>query len=134
MYKTYNCIQCANESRFKYAKKNLYCSIKCQQLFERNERINKWLNEGIDWADSRRVPDWALSAISDRQGYKCSVCGIHEHNKKPLRLECDHIDGNASNNHIDNLRLICPNCHSQTDTYKNKNRGKGRKHRRLMLE
>ena len=40
-------------------------------------------------------------------------------------LELDHTDGNPLNNQLDNLRLICPNCHAQTETYKGKNMGSG---------
>ena len=58
---------------------------------------------------------------------QCSSCGISEWNNRPITLEIEHIDGNWSNNKEDNLTLICPNCHSQTDTYRAKNKGKGRK-------
>jgi len=43
--------------------------------------------------------------------------------KKQIPLEIDHIDGHCTNNERSNLRLICPNCHAQTDTYKGKNIG-----------
>ena len=46
-------------------------------------------------------------------------------------MELEHKDGNSSNNSLDNVCLLCPNCHSQTDTYKNKNKGNGRHYRRL---
>lgn len=42
----------------------------------------------------------------------------------PIPIELDHIDGNPSNNVRTNLRLICPNCHAQTPTYKGKNAGR----------
>ena len=57
-------------------------------------------------------------------GEKCSECGCASSwNGKPLTLELDHIDGDSMHNHKDNLRLLCPNCHSQTDTYRAKNKG-----------
>ena len=54
--------------------------------------------------------------------YKCSECGIFEWNGKPLILEMDHIDGNRNNHTLNNLRLLCPNCHSQTNTFGSKNK------------
>ena len=53
---------------------------------------------------------------------ECAICGIKEWNNKQLNLELDHIDGNRVNHELKNLRLLCPNCHSQTDTYRSKNK------------
>lgn len=64
------------------------------------------------------------------KGYSCECCGISEWQGKEIGLQLDHIDGNADNNHEDNLRLLCPNCHSQTDTFGAKNKGNGRLYRR----
>ena len=52
----------------------------------------------------------------------CSVCGISSWNGQILNMELDHIDGNRTNHKLENLRLLCPNCHAQTDTYRSKNR------------
>ena len=52
----------------------------------------------------------------------CSVCGISSWNGQLLNMELDHIDGNRTNHKLENLRLLCPNCHAQTDTYRSKNR------------
>ena len=55
--------------------------------------------------------------------YKCKECGqLPIWNDKPLVLELDHIDGNPRNNLLENLRILCLHCHSQTDTYRSKNR------------
>jgi hypothetical protein len=56
---------------------------------------------------------------------QCALCGIEAlWLGEPLPLEVDHIDGDWRNNRIENLRLLCPNCHSTTDSYRG--RGKGR--------
>jgi Zn finger protein HypA/HybF involved in hydrogenase expression len=53
--------------------------------------------------------------------YKCSECGIFEWLGKELSLHIDHINGINNDNRLENLRFLCPNCHSQTDTYCGKN-------------
>ena len=60
----------------------------------------------------------------------CYTCGITEWSGKEIVLELEHVDGDSSNNAEENLSLICPNCHSQTSTYKNRNKGNGRHARR----
>lgn len=56
--------------------------------------------------------------------HKCSSCNLNTWKDRPIPLELDHIDGNHSNNNLDNLRLLCPNCHSLTDTFRGKNKKK----------
>lgn len=56
---------------------------------------------------------------------KCSCCGIDSWLGERIGLHLDHIDGDNSNHVLENLRLLCPNCHSQTDTYCGKNKIKG---------
>ncbi len=55
---------------------------------------------------------------------KCATCNINSWLKKELVLHLDHINGVNIDNRLNNLRLLCPNCHSQTDTYCGKNKGK----------
>lgn len=54
--------------------------------------------------------------------YKCNECGLTEWCNKPISLHLDHINGDNLDHRIENLRLLCPNCHSQTETYCSKNK------------
>ena len=56
--------------------------------------------------------------------YQCECCGNSEWNGLPIPLQVHHIDGNHFNNEINNLQLLCPNCHAQTDTFCGKNKSK----------
>ena len=57
--------------------------------------------------------------------YKCQRCGIDSWNGESITLELDHINGQNNDHRIENLRFLCPNCHSQTETYKGKNKNSG---------
>jgi HNH endonuclease len=48
---------------------------------------------------------------------RCEMCGLTEWRGEAIQLELDHIDGNRSNNMLSNLRMLCPNCHAQTETW-----------------
>lgn len=62
--------------------------------------------------------------LLEERGHRCEVCGLTEWMGLPIPIELDHIDGSSDNNTAANLRLICPNCHAQTATYKGSNMGK----------
>ena len=53
--------------------------------------------------------------------HKCEKCNLEEWNNLPIPLELDHINGINTDNRIENLQILCPNCHAQTDTYRGKN-------------
>jgi hypothetical protein len=124
---TYFCKTCGAESKVSHQKMNVYCSIACTaegKLLESIERAKQGL------VKERHTLRKVLSKLN---GYTCDVCGISEHNGKPIILQVDHTDGNAGDNSLSNLRLICPNCHSQSETFSGRNKGNGRAARGLPL-
>ena len=80
------------------------------------------------------VKDSSLSSHNIRkrlinEGWKearCESCKLEEWMGGPISLELDHINGDRFDNRIENLRILCPNCHAQTDTYRGKNISRGR--------
>ena len=56
--------------------------------------------------------------------YKCYNCGLQDWMGKPISLQLDHINGINNDNRLENLRLLCPNCHSQTNTFSGRNKKK----------
>ncbi len=126
-HSTYICKNCGTESKWSHQKFNIYCSNTCKGEAQFKETIERFkLGEVTERITLRKV-------LTEVRGYKCECCGITEHNNKPIVLQVDHVDGNAGNNMPSNLRLICPNCHSQTKSYGGGNKGNGRKARGLSL-
>lgn len=58
--------------------------------------------------------------------HKCFSCNLTDWLTEPIPLELHHIDGCRSNNKLENLTLLCPNCHAKTDTYRGRNKKVGR--------
>jgi len=132
------CLFCGKKFHPTYSSFGKYCSLKCQHKYLNKLRIDGWLNGVINPLNtSGLLTPWARRYLFEKFKNKCCLCGWSEINKTTgkVPLEIDHIDGNFRNNKIDNLRLLCPNCHSLTSTYKSLNKGKGRDNReRVAVE
>ena len=146
---------CGNKAKYILSNGKHCCSIKYQQcpaIKEKNKiGVNKMHEEGrgYKFTDIDRVKSHE-KAISESikkafvknstynnafikskfiefycDEYKCFECGIKDWNNKPIVLELEHIDGNNRNNMPENLKLLCPNCHSQTDTFRGRNINNG---------
>lgn len=131
----YTCKNCKSDFKFKgYSRNHIFCSINCNKEYRVKKAKEKHLERFELWIkgkslDVQKTRPMVRQFVSELRGYKCECCGISEWNGKPLTLWLDHIDGDASNDSPNNVRLMCPNCDSQSDTFGAKNYGRGRKSR-----
>lgn len=106
-----------DEDNIDYSHIQLGRSSNLNKTFERYSKediINKLkLPKLLQFNDKKRIIKFNIV-----QNTNCEICGIGRMwNNKILKLQLDHKDGNPTNNDPVNLRFLCPNCHTQTDTY-----------------
>ena len=123
------CNKCGKQIRAD--NKSGFCQ-KCLIEHRREEKVRNWLETGdtgftVDTTIRGAIRDYILQS----QNNQCAICGMNNiWNGAELNFVLDHIDGDASNSSRENLRLVCPNCDSQLDTYKSKNKNGARSYYR----
>lgn len=101
-----------------------FCSSKCSGEYRKESKYKNYLENQKDFIGNEISYKWLKPHILKEQDAKCAICKMPTTwNNKELHFILDHIDGDATNNTRSNLRLICPNCDSQLDTYKSRNIG-----------
>lgn len=129
--KKYYCLNCGKELHQKASSTHKFCNNDCQHEYQHKQKYELLLNGDSSIMRANYSPRIFKDDIIKEQNGVCAICGCKpEHNNKPLVFIIDHIDGNAANNKRDNLRCICPNCDSQLDTYKSKNKNGARSYYR----
>lgn len=106
------------------------CSINCANKKRYRDYINKWKNGEIDFKEKKleRIPSRIRHYMLEKANYKCEKCGWSEINPSTglIPLQIHHIDGDPYNHIESNLQVLCPNCHSLTETFGSLNIGNGR--------
>jgi hypothetical protein len=128
--KKYYCLNCGKEIIDSHGNIRKYCSNQCQRDYEykqwvKSYKLDNSIAKSTKWG---KICRQLRRYIFEKFENKCCYCGWSEINPytNTLPLEIDHIDGDSNNNSEENLRLLCPNCHSLTSTYRGANRGYGR--------
>jgi hypothetical protein len=112
--RTKRTVQCAHCSKDTHNGK--FCSTDCSFRFKEASLLKRILDDSI-------VGTVALKRYVLSLNPKCSLCPCtDEWNGLKLVLHLDHIDGDSDNDRLSNVRLLCPNCHSQTETYCSRNK------------
>jgi predicted HNH restriction endonuclease len=102
--------------------RNVFCDNICQREYQYKKTITEWLSGvSIMSINAIKISNHIRKYLLEIHNSKCEKCGWSMVNKytNKVSLEIDHIDGDSQNNKFENLQLLCPNCHSLTQTWKN---------------
>jgi len=131
-YISRKCKRCGNDILNK-RKSAVYCSLNCSRIYKKEQLILKkdlLIENNQPTATKLESNSFNCKSYLIRKfGKKCMRCGWAEVNPTSGRvpIELEHKDGNCTNNNLENLELLCPNCHSLSPYYKGANKRKGHK-------
>lgn len=122
-YEELICLNCGKE--FKGLNGRKYCSLKCHNESIKKKIIKSFLDGSYTLNGNNAIPKTIREYLYERQNYKCELCNFEGYNLKTGNtiLQIHHIDGDSNNNSLDNLQVICPNCHAKTENYMALNKG-----------
>lgn len=106
--------------------KSKYCSPQCLSAHRTAQTSMHIENDSLANVSQGSLRKYLLA----NRPHQCAKCSRKTWNGHPIPLVMDHIDGDATNNQLANMRLVCPNCDSQLPTFKGRNKGRGRAARR----
>lgn len=124
-YPEHICLECGKTYKNKNTNSK-FCSNECASKYRVDIQINKWLNGDLKLKDTCDLSLSIRRFLYERVNYKCEICGFEGYNKSTGNtiLQLHHIDGDSTNNSIENIQVLCPNCHAMTDNFMGLNKGK----------
>ena len=124
------CLNCGNEYNiYRSSRPGKFCSNKCQSEYEYKTYIERWKNGEEDGVIGKYgISSHIRKYLFEKFNCSCQICGWNKinTNTNKIPLQIHHIDGDCLNNKEDNLQLLCPNCHSLTETFGNLNKNSKR--------
>lgn len=103
-----------------------FCSNQCQKDLEYKTKTQDWLDGNLQgWTGrARQLRNFVRRYLHETRGTACECCGWDKKHPIDGRVltEIDHVDGDAENCASENLKVLCPNCHSLTPTFRARNK------------
>ena len=129
------CINCGKDL-IGEKKKNKFCCRECLTEYHYKEKVKKLLNGENFTRIGGQIPTFIKKYLMEFHNNKCEKCGWGEEHPitHTIPLEVHHIDGDCTNNKLENLQLLCPNCHCLTDNFGSLNKNSKRFHRKKITK
>ncbi|ARB11702.1 HNH endonuclease [Pectobacterium phage vB_PatM_CB7] len=126
----YLCLNCGVSGELSSNRLGKYCTNSCQREFEQKRRVSSWLSgeeKGYSGKSAQLKP-FVRRYLHDTRGTACEECGWDKRHPcdGSVLTEIDHVDGDAMNCTPENLKILCPNCHSMTPTFRARNKKSSR--------